>query len=106
MKCFIKGTVTLWTLYFSQDFFPPMLFESMVQWQNTENGPSYWVDVRTRVSAAANISHLTADVNAKHPPLLLWIVHGVPIFICQRVEIKQVTCRTEEGTNQINQSAV
>lgn len=67
--------------------------------------PVSWVDVRTRVSAAANISHLIADVNAKHP-LLLWIVHVVPIFICQRVEIKQVTCRIEEETNQINQSAV
>lgn len=68
--------------------------------------PVSWLDVRTRVSTAANISHLTADVNAKHPLLLLWIVHAVPIFICQRVEIKQVTCRTEEETKQINQSAV
>lgn len=51
------------------------------------------MDVRTGVRTASSAAHVSTDVHAEHLPVVLMVVHSVTSFLCQGVEIKQMTCR-------------
>lgn len=51
------------------------------------------MDVRTGVRVASCVGHAATDVHAEHRPVFLMIVYGVTSFLCQGVEIKQMTWR-------------
>lgn len=54
------------------------------------------LEIRTGFRAASSIGNASTDVHAEHLPVFLMIVHSVTSFLCQGVEIKQMTWG-EEG---------